>query len=417
MKPIVRPIILVFCLISVAVLTRCGGSNQSVPPLTITTASLPNGTSGTPYSQTIQASGGVAPFTWLLNGTLPHNLVLSNSTTNTVTISGTPDTANQGVAFSIEVTDSANQSATQPYTVSILLEPDTLTLTPPSLSFAPQLIGALSGAQAETVTNTGTSAVVISSIALTGTDVADFTQRNTCGSSLAAGANCTINVTLTPSQLGPRTASITIIDNTAGSPHSVSLSGVGLTSGLNATLSATSLAFGNQFIGTTSHAQSITLNNYGTTTLSIASTGVTANFGETDTCSGLSLASGANCTINVTFKPSAAGSFNGTLSVSDNAPGSPQTVSLSGTGVANNYTLTGRCVTQVGFRSCTQPSDPAQCPPGQTATSPTTLIGICFGPVTVDDARHCSSGGLRGVCGATSSGGTGSGAASSGSLR
>ncbi len=345
MKWVVRSIIVVSCLISAAVISNCGGgssaSQQAIPPLTITTAALPNGTSETPYSQTIQASGGVAPFTWTVSaGALPHNLALSSSVTNTVTISGTPDTAVQGVAFTIKVTDSANQSASQSYAVSILLEPDTLTLSPPSLSFAPQLIGAVSGAQAETVTNTGTSAVVISSIALTGTNAADFNQNSTCSSSLAAGANCTINVTFTPSQLGPRSASITITDNTVGSPHSVSLSGVGLTSGPNATWSATSLTFGSQVIDTTSPAQSITLSNYGTMTLSIASIAATANFGESDNC-GSSLASGASCTISVTFTPSGTGSVTGTLSVTDNAAGSPQTVSLSGTGVAGSCTPIG----------------------------------------------------------------------------
>ena len=94
-----------------------------------------------------------------------------------------------------------------------------------------------------------------------------------------------------------------------------------------------------KLVGTTSPAQSITLSNYGTTTLSIAGIAATTNFGEIDTC-GTSLTSGANCTINVTFTPSASGSLNGTLSVTDNAPGSPQTVSLSGTGmVVSDQTL------------------------------------------------------------------------------
>jgi hypothetical protein len=51
--------------------------------------------------------------------------------------------------------------------------------------------------------------------------------------------------------------------------HSLSLSGIGLTSGSNAALSATSLTFGNQVVGTTSPAQSLTLSNYGTTTLAL----------------------------------------------------------------------------------------------------------------------------------------------------
>ena len=327
---------LILC--GLCLLNGCGGG-LSAPPLTVTplvinTASLPNGTEELAYHQTIQASGGVAPFTWTVSaGTLPQNLALSISVTNTVTISGTPDTAAQGVAFTVKVTDSANQSAAQSYTVSILLEPDTLTLAPSSLSFAPQLVGARSSAQVETVTNTGTSEVVISNIALTGTNAADFSQSNTCGSSLAAGANCTINVTLTPSQLGPRSASITITDTTMGSPHSVSLSGMGLISGPNAALSATSLTFGNQFVGTTSPTQSITLSNYGTLTLSIASIAASTDFDETDTCSGSSLSSGANCDISLTFTPSASGSLSGILSLTDDAPGSPQTCSLSGTGV------------------------------------------------------------------------------------
>jgi len=344
----------ILCAILVGLLSRCGGgsSQQPLQRLTIAPAALPNGTSETPYSQTIQASGGVAPFNWTVSaGALPHNVALSGGATNTVTISGTPDTAAQGVAFTIQVTDSASQSASQSYTVSILLEPDTLTLAPPSVDFVPQLIGTPSRAQSETVTNTGTAAVVISSIAITGTNAANFGQSNTCESSIGAGANCTISITFTPNLPGPHGASITITDNTMGSPHSVSLSGTGLTSGSNATLSATSMAFGNQTLDTTSSAQSVTLSNYGTTTLNIASIAASTNFGETMTCNP-TLVSGANCTIDVTFTPSNTGNLNGTLSVADSAGDSPQIVSLSGTGVAGQCSPEGH------------PCDHARCCPG-----------------------------------------------------
>jgi putative Ig domain-containing protein len=244
-----------------------------------------------------QASGGVAPFTWTVSaGALPHNVVLSNSTTNTVTISGTPDTAAQGVGFSVKVTDSASQSASQSYAVSILLEPDTLTLSPASLSFT-QVVGTPSGAQAEVVTNAGTPAVAISSIALIG-NPAEFGENNTCGSSLAAELSwCSVNITFTPSQLGPMGAALSIIDNTVGSPHNVSLTGLGLTSGANATLSATKLTFGgSQLVGTPSGALSVKPANYGTTALNITSITATTDFGESDNCQGSNLASGANCT-------------------------------------------------------------------------------------------------------------------------
>jgi len=104
----------------------------------------------------------------------------------------------------------------------------------------------------------------------------------------------------------------------------------GLVTGPNAVLSPTSLTFATQLVGNTSPAQPILLNNYGTETLNITSIAATNNFAETNTC-GSSLLAGAGCTINITFKPSAVANVAGTLSVTDNAPGSSQTASLNGT--------------------------------------------------------------------------------------
>src|ERR1700719_1289126 len=112
MRALGRSMIFVLCLVSIMFLSRCGGMRQTVLLLTISPASLPNGTLGTPYKQTIQVSGGVAPFNWSLIGELPHNLQFVPDAGNTATISGTPDTAAQGVAFTVKVTESANQSAT-----------------------------------------------------------------------------------------------------------------------------------------------------------------------------------------------------------------------------------------------------------------------------------------------------------------
>ena len=389
MKSAVRTIMVVGCLISVAMLSKCGGGAQKIQPLTITTASLPNGTIENRYSQPIQASGGVGPFQWTVSsGTLPHNLALSSSSTGIAMISGTPDTAAQAAAFTVKVTDSANQSASQLYTVSILLEPDTITLSPPSLSFAPQLTGTSSSAQVETVTNTGTSAVLISGIALMETNTADFSETSNCSSSLAAGANCTFTVAFTPSQLGPRSAAITITDTTMGSPHSVPLNGVGLTSGPDATWSANSMTFTPQLIGATSPAQSITLSNYGTTIVNITGISVAGDFGETDNC-GSSLASAASCTVNVTSTPSAAGKYSGTLSVTVDAPSSPQTVSLNGAGSTGAYKLTGHCLPSTRGL-CVPVSKPAQCPAGQLAIRPGAIR--CGGGLhTVDISTACSA--------------------------
>ena len=214
--------------------------------------------------------------------------------------------------------------------VSVFLQGPSVLLSKTSLTFADRLLGTSSPPQRLALT-AGFLPITITRIAITGTDAADFAQTNTCGTGLAAGASCTISATFTPTQIGPRAASITITDSAVGSPHSVALSGIGVTSGPNATLSATSLTFALLLVGLTSPPQSVTLTNYGTAALSITGIATTGDFGESNTC-GSSLAPGKSCAITVSFTPTQAGTRTGNLSISDNAPGSPQTVALTGTG-------------------------------------------------------------------------------------
>jgi len=122
------------------------------------------------------------------------------------------------------VTNRAGQSATA--SVTYVAQP-TANLSPPSMTFASQALGTTSSAQAVTLTNSGGTTLNFTSIALTGTNASDFAQTNTCGSSLAAGANCTIVVMFTPSVAGTEAASLSIADNASGSPQTVSLSGAG----------------------------------------------------------------------------------------------------------------------------------------------------------------------------------------------
>jgi hypothetical protein len=102
-----------------------------------------------------------------------------------------------------------------------------MTLNPTSLSFGSRQIGTTSAPQTVTLTNSGTAALTISGITLTGTNPGDFAKTTTCGSSLAAAASCAINITFTPTATGSRSATLQIADNAAGSPHSVALSGTG----------------------------------------------------------------------------------------------------------------------------------------------------------------------------------------------
>ena len=110
-------------------------------------------------------------------------------------------------------------------------------------------------------------------------------------------------------------------------------------------LSASSLTFGNEVVDTASQPLTVTLTNSGTATLAVGSIAASTNFAQTNNC-GAPLASGANCTITVTFTPNASGSLSGTLSCTDNAAGSPQTVSLGGTGVSSGGGGGGSCSVQ-----------------------------------------------------------------------
>src|SRR4051812_34723256 len=163
MKSVIRTTAVGFSAILMVALSQCGGGpEQARQPLAITTASLPNGTAWVVYSQTIRTTGGVGPFTWSVkSGALPHNLALSSSTSSVETVSGTPDSAVQTLAFTIQVTDSAGHTATQSYKVSILLEPDTLVASPASLSFGMQLNGTASVGQTLTLTNNGSDPLAI----------------------------------------------------------------------------------------------------------------------------------------------------------------------------------------------------------------------------------------------------------------
>src|SRR2546429_289049 len=120
-------------------------------------------------------------------------------------------------------------------------------------------------------------------------------------------------------------------------------------------LAPTSLGLGNQPLATTSAPMTITLTNPGTAALTITSLASSGDFAATSTganacpTSPATLAAGANCSINVTFTPTASGARTGTLSVTDNAGGSPQIMTLSGNGTAApEFGLTGPTATEKG---------------------------------------------------------------------
>jgi hypothetical protein len=198
------------------------------------------------------------------------------------------------------------------------------TFAPSALTFAGQLLNSTSSAQAVTLSNTGGAPLVISSITASG----DFAQTNTCGTSVAPGGSCTINVTFTPVARGTRSGTLTLNSNTFGSEPTVSLSGTG--QAIVVTASPTSLIFPLTAVNTTSAAQPVTLTNSGDLAVTLSGITISGDYAETDNC-GTSLDVGASCTINVTFTPSIGGADDETLRVNGSF-GNPVVVALNGLG-------------------------------------------------------------------------------------
>jgi hypothetical protein len=106
-----------------------------------------------------------------------------------------------------------------------------------------------------------------------------------------------------------------------------------------AALSPQSLSFGNQVINNTSSPQTVTLVNAGSAPLGITSIAATGQFSQTNDCGTVVPAGGGTCTIQVTFLPTQTGSVTDQVTISDDAAGSPQAITVTGTGVTSAGTL------------------------------------------------------------------------------
>jgi hypothetical protein len=302
----------------------------------VTTASL-SGTliSGTSYKSAVKVTltptdpgapttgSGVASTVYQVNGEGLHAytgpFTVSFPGTYTVTFHSTD------VAGNVETTESRSFSISS-----------VISLSAGNLAFGNQPLGTTSAAKSVTLTNIGSGSVTINSIVPSG----DFAvPTNTCTSSLAGGAHCTITVTFKPSVTGSVTGDVTVSYPGEGSPQRVGLTGTGLGP---ITLSPTSLSFGTITVGSTSPAKTVTLTNNENTSLNISHT-ASGDYSIASTTCGATLGSKASCTMKITFHPKQNGTANGAVTVTYNAGFSPQEVALSGSGtggVASPLTFT-----------------------------------------------------------------------------
>jgi len=220
-------------------------------------------------------------------------------------------------------------------------------VSPGSLAFPATVVGATSPNQAVAVSNPGSAALSIASLAISGAHAADFAivAGGSCaaGSSVAPGGNCSILVRFQPTAAGSRAASLSIAHNAAGGSSSVALSGTATVAPQpTISLSSNVSAFPSTALGTTSPVQTLTVANVGgagMTFTGFAFSGAQAaefvrpaGAAGGSCATGSALAAGATCTIGVAFAPAAIGARSATLTIgSDAANGSPA-IALSGTG-------------------------------------------------------------------------------------
>ncbi|HXR96541.1 MAG TPA: choice-of-anchor D domain-containing protein [Terriglobales bacterium] len=281
---------------------------------------------------------GDAPFTVAASATsgLPVTFSIASGP---ATISGNTVTITGGGVVTVKATQpgntdySAATAVSQSFTVNAQA---TLSFSANSLNFGSVPLGSTSGAQSIIATNSSLIPVTISSIAATG----DYSFRGAC-TTLAPGASCTLSTTFAPTALGTRAGTLTFTDSAAGSPQTVTLTGIGAAPGVVVT--PATLVFGSQLVASTSTAQSITIQNTGNATLHVAGVAATGDFAAAGNCS--VIPAGSNCSIEVTFTPTQTGNRTGTVTITDDGGSGTQAVAVSGNGSAAGVALSPASLT------------------------------------------------------------------------
>jgi hypothetical protein len=165
------------------------------------------------------------------------------------------------------------------------------------------------------------------------------------GLQLAPGTSCTLGIEFQPMQSGLVNGHVNVVDNALNvyAVQTIAVQGTGGSVTLPAaavTVSPQSLTFPSQTVNIPSAVQSVTLTNVGSVGLTISHIAASGDFVATNNCPATLVTYGGNCTINVTFTPTATGTRNGTLTITDSDSSSPQTVVLTGTGIAAKMTPT-----------------------------------------------------------------------------
>ena len=286
---------------------------------------------------TVSSSGGTptGSVSLTVNSGTPMTGTLSSGVATFTLTSPSPGTYNLSASYAAQ----GNFAASGPVTGTLMVNPaaSTLTFTPSALNYGTVYVGQTT-LQSLIITNTGTSMVTFTSFsiaAISGDDSTGFLGVEFCPKTLNPGKSCPVIMSFTADSNVTKThaANLVVADNASGSPQMILMSATVINP--IASLSPTSLSFGTQKTSTTSAAKPITLKNTGTTTLTLSGLSISGNFAlatGTSCTKTTVLTSGSSCVMEVTFTPTSKGSKSGSITITDNAENSPQSVPLSGTG-------------------------------------------------------------------------------------
>ena len=220
-----------------------------------------------------------------------------------------------------------------------------IAVTPPSHDFGSVDVGSTSTPQIITISNTGTADLVVSSIALTGSDAAEFgVTLGTCANltpTVSPASNCTVSVTFSPASTGAKSAALGIASNDGDTPNvDVVLSGSGQAVAIaNIVVTPVSHDFGDVDVGIVA-SQTVTIDNTGTAALALDNIAVSDPLAApfsllANACANSILAAGGSCILTVEFSPTVTGIENDSFDISSDDPDTPSlTVTVSGNGIA-----------------------------------------------------------------------------------
>lgn len=239
---------------SVAYNAASGAASVTVPAITVATSpisALIPLTSTQQFTATVGNDPANAGVNWsLVQAASPcstcGSVAPSSSPSDNPTTYTPPATMPANPTFTLTATSITD--TTKSTNATIKLTSGTVQIVPDSWNFGDHAVSVPSAAQSFTLTNTGATTLSMTSITITGAAATDYSQTNTCSSSVGPTLSCSINVIFKPTQRGTRSASVTITDSSTDSPQQISVTGTGVTraeldpGGVHSALASTAIA-------------------------------------------------------------------------------------------------------------------------------------------------------------------------------